>query len=134
MKEFVARFIRVFIWLIFIAVLPIECLKVASCKPISAYWERPPGLYDPSASCINEESLFKADITIAIITDLIIFLIPIPLTMSLSFPLRKKIRILLSLLSGSGAVGVAIYKGFLIFHPSATNDPTWNTAILIILT
>lgn len=121
-------------WLLLLTVLPIEGLKIASCRPISGYWTRPPVQSDPTIRCIDEQSLWKADITVAVTTDLIICIIPIPLTMILSFPLRKKIRILLSLLSGSGAVGVAIYKGILIFHPSPSSDPTWNSAILIILT
>lgn len=133
-NEIVARSIRIFIWLLLLTVFPIECLKLGICRPISAYWQPSTVLDQPRARCIDEQSLFKADITVAIMTDLIIFFIPIPLTLALSFPFRKKMRILLSLLSGSGAVGVAIYKGVLIFRPSGGNDPTWNVAILIILT
>lgn len=86
--------------------------------------------------CIDQDRLFKADITVAITTDMIIFCLPIPLIMSLSFPCRKKIRILLSLLSGSGPVIVALYKGYLVFHPKhheTSNDASWDIPLLSIL-
>lgn len=130
----VARAIHVLIFLLFLTLLPIECLKVAVCTPVSAYWELSTTTEALPKRCVDQETLFKADITVAIMTDFMILVIPIPLVYSLSFTLWKKIRILLSLATGSGAVGVALYKGILVFHPSPENDPTKNFAILTILT
>lgn len=130
-----ARSIRVLIWLLFLTLVPIQCVKLAVCRPVSAYWNLSTSPEAQARQCYpHQQTLFEADITIAIVTDLLILIIPIPLTMSLSFPLRKKIRMLLSLMSGSGAVGVAIYKGILIFHPTGGDDVPWNITILSILT
>lgn len=133
-EERVSKSIRILIWLLLITLLPVQSLKLAVCKPIPAYWELSNSLEEQARYCRqDQQSVFKADITIAIITDLLILIIPVPLTIPLSFPIRKKIRILRSLLSGSSAVCVAIYKGTLIFHPGG-NDATFNIAILFILT
>lgn len=106
------------------------------CRPVSAYWQLSVSPEELAVRCIEQDKLFKADITVAIATDLIIFCLPIPLVMSLSFPCGKKIRILLSLFSGSGAVIVALYKGILIFQPkqASIKDDSRNAPILSILT
>lgn len=139
-EQRVSRAIKTFIWLLLLILLPVQCFKLAICNPVPAYWELSTSHEEQARYCSqNQQMLFEADITIAIITDLLIFVIPIPLTISLSFPVRKKVRILLSLLSGSGAVGVAIYKGTLIFghrndETDGTWDGTWNGTILTLLT
>lgn len=133
-NHLVARWIQALIGLIFVTLLPIECLKIAICKPVSAYWKMSTTPDELAAHCVDQGTLFKADITIAIATDFMILLIPIPLVFSLSFTLWKKIRIVLSLATGGGAVGVALYKGILVFHPSPDNDPTKNFAVLAGLT
>lgn len=51
-----------------------------------------------------------------------------------SFPLRKKIRIMLSLMTGSGAVVVALYKGVLVYRFKGGKDSTWDFPILSTLT
>lgn len=132
-NHFVSRGIQVLIGLIFITLLPIECMKLAICKPVSAYWEMSTTPDELASRCVDQGTLFKADITVAILTDFMILIIPIPLVFSLSFTLWKKIRILLSLATGGGAVGVALYKGILVFNPSPENDATKNYAILSIL-
>lgn len=132
-KHLVARAIKVMVVLLFITLVPIECLKIAICRPVSAYWEMSTTPEELALRCVDQGKLFKADIAVAIVTDFIILLMPIPLVFSLSFPLRKKIRILLSLATGGGAVGVALYKGILVFNPVPGNDTTKNFALLTVL-
>lgn len=128
-----ARAIHVLILLLFLTLLPIEGLKLGVCRPVSAYWTLATSSAQLAARCVDQGTLFKADITVAILTDFMILLIPIPFVFSLSFSLGKKIRILLSLATGGGAVGVALYKGILVFSPSPEQDPTKDFAILSVL-
>lgn len=130
----VARAMHVLIALLFLTLLPIECMKIAVCRPVSVYWELSTTPDVLAKLCVDQATLFKADITVAIITDFMILIIPMPLVFSLSFTLWKKIRILLSLATGSGAVGVALYKGIAVFNPSPEHDPTKNYASLAVLT
>lgn len=90
-EERVSKSIRILIWLLLITLLPVQSLKLAVCKPIPAYWELSNSLEEQARYCRqDQQSVFKADITIAIITDLLILIIPVPLTIPLSFPIRKK--------------------------------------------
>lgn len=130
----VARAMHFLIALLFLTLLPIECMKVAVCRPVSVYWEMSTTPDELAKHCVDQGTLFKADITVSIMTDFMILIIPMPLVFSLSFTLWKKIRILLSLATGSGAVGAALYKGIVIFRPSSEHDPTKNYASLTVLT
>lgn len=128
-----ARGIQVLIGLLFITLLPIECLKIAICRPVSAYWELSTTPEELVSRCVDQGTLFRADITVAIMTDFMIFLIPIPLVFSLSFTVWKKIRIFLSLATGGGAVGVALYKGILVFNLGPDDETTRAYAVLSVL-
>ncbi|KAL6362431.1 hypothetical protein LRP88_03713 [Fusarium phalaenopsidis] len=102
----VSKGIRIFIWCLLLGYVPIEFLRIFTCFPIRTYW-------DPSvnnAHCLNQRKIFFSSLSLSIVTDLIILIVPIPLTWKLRMPLRKKIKIVLLLGAGGVATALTMYR------------------------
>ncbi|KAF4446232.1 hypothetical protein F53441_10117 [Fusarium austroafricanum] len=98
----VSKALRIFIWALLIAYLPILFLRIFDCYPIRTYW-------DPTvknAHCLNQRKIFFSDLSISIVTDLLILLVPVPLTWKLSMTIAKRIKIVLLL--GAGGIATAL--------------------------
>lgn len=104
-RRWVSRGLYGFIFFLIAAYTPIQILKIRVCTPIRAYW-------DPKVhgKCLNQRVLFLCDISLAIITDLIILLIPIPLVWKMSGSWKKKLKIMLLLGAGGIAVVIVIVR------------------------
>jgi hypothetical protein len=61
-----------------------------ACKPIRMSYD----ITFTDGSCIDREALFKATAIFAIITDIFIILIPIPMVITLHLSLRKKLGLI----------------------------------------
>lgn len=103
-----SKAIRIFIAILAISYIPLQVMKMLVCRPIFAYWEAPehPGI---KRNCFDQTKLFLGDCAVSIVTDFIIFLIPIPLAWKMEAPRKEKIKIVLML----GAGGVATSATFL---------------------
>lgn len=101
----VFRGIRLFILFLIIAYTPIQVLKIRVCTPIRAYWNT-----SVHGHCLDQRKLFLSDISLAIITDLVILIIPIPLTWGMGASWKKKLKVMLLLGAGGVATGVTIYR------------------------
>jgi hypothetical protein len=105
-EQRVSKGIRIFIWCLLLGYVPIEFLRIFTCFPIRTYW-------DPSvknAHCLNQRKIFFSSLSLSIVTDLIILIVPIPLTWKLRMPLRKKIKIVLLLGAGGVATALTMYR------------------------
>lgn len=105
-KEKVVKGIHIFIIALLVAYLPIQIAKTVVCIPIQAYWN--PSI--KNATCLDQQKLFISDICLAIFTDFVIFLLPVPLIWSLRMPLRKKIKFAVLLGCGGVATAVTIWR------------------------
>jgi hypothetical protein len=84
--------------------------------------------------CLDQRRIFLFGLSLAIFTDFVILLVPIPLTWSLRVPLRKKIKIMAMLGAGGIATGMTIlrmYKAVKFIH---SNDVTADFASLVLTT
>jgi hypothetical protein len=101
-------------------------LKIIVCIPVQAFW-------DPSidGKCLNQPTLFVADTSIAILTDIVILLAPIPLTWSMQLPFKKKIKIVSIMGIGGIAVGITVWRVVLVVAYLHAKDATWWVALLI---
>ncbi len=80
--------------------VPALFLKLFRCSPIRKAWQP-----DVRGKCIiTQYSILLADVIISIITDLTIFLIPIPLVWNLQITLKRKLRIFIVFAGGLGYV------------------------------
>lgn len=127
MKETVARAIYIFIVVLGLAYLPVQLIKTFICTPIYAYWE----VDVPGATCLPQRKVFISDLCLAILTDFIVLLLPIPLTYSLRLPMFKKIKVVALLGIGGAAVALVIYRMYLVI--SLFEDSTDVTSDFVVL-
>jgi len=93
-------------------------LKIRVCWPISAYWL---GEHD---KCFSQSALITADAIISTVTDVIILLLPLPLTWSLQLPPKKKMRVGCMLAVGGLAAAFSAYRLYLILKHGHSPDTT----------
>lgn len=79
-------------------------MKIRVCWPISAYWL---GYHE---KCFNQSAIITADAVISTVTDVIILLLPLPLTWSLQLSPTKKIRVACMLAVGGLAAAFSAYR------------------------
>lgn len=105
------------------------------CKPISAYWKGTSQITINGANpyCLDQARLFNADMTVAILADLIILVIPIPLTLNMRLPGRVRLKIILMLSVGGSALGTVVFKVYKTLELIPSNDLTVDFSILSIL-
>lgn len=128
-NTFVSRCIRIFITVLLLAYLPIQGLKTFICRPISAYWEvvETSGVTGSNSECFDQSVLFMCDILIAIITDFIILILPIPLVWSMDTSWRQKIKYIILLGAGGCATATTMMRAYFnvqLMHSSGTSACT----------
>ncbi|KZL77962.1 integral membrane protein [Colletotrichum tofieldiae] len=128
--ERTSRGIRIFIITLFICYVPLQTLKTVICLPISSFWDP----RTPNPKCLNQRKIFIADLSLAIITDFIILVLPIPLLWGLRMPLRKKLKILTLLGAGGIATAVTVYRMYLVVQFLTSKDVTADFVVLDIVT
>lgn len=117
--------IRLYVWFLLIAYLPVQFVKIFICWPIAHYWDDSiPG------SCLDQPKIFLTDTAIAIVTDFIILLLPIPLIWRLHMPVRKKVKVAIMLGAGGAAVAVACYREYKIYLFQSTKDRTGDFVVM----
>ncbi|KAM5528613.1 hypothetical protein FOXYSP1_19094 [Fusarium oxysporum f. sp. phaseoli] len=85
-------------------------IKIFICWPISAYWK------GETDKCLNQSAIIFADTIISAISDLVILLLPTPLTWSLQLSRRKRLRVIGILCAGGVATAFSIYRLAMILH------------------
>ncbi|RSL86735.1 hypothetical protein CEP51_002626 [Fusarium floridanum] len=126
----VSKGIKIFIGCLLLGYIPIEFLRIFTCFPIRTYW-------DPSvknAHCLNQRKIFFSSLSLSIVTDLIILIVPIPLTWKLRMPLRKKIKIVLLLGAGGVATGLTMFRTYKAVKFLDSDDITVDYTPIDILT
>ncbi|KAK2685566.1 hypothetical protein QWA68_015856 [Fusarium oxysporum] len=93
-------------------------IKIFICWPISAYWK---GEID---KCLNQSAIIFADAIISVISDLVILLLPTPLTWSLQLSRRKRLRVIGILCAGDVATAFSIYRLAMILHEGKSVNQT----------
>ncbi|KPM41738.1 hypothetical protein AK830_g4853 [Neonectria ditissima] len=129
-EERISKAIHIFIWALLVAYIPLQVIKTVVCIPISSLWD--PTVRD--VHCINQRKVFFCDVSLAILTDLIVLLVPIPLTWRLRMPLRKKIKILVLLSAGGVATAVTVFRTYKVAQFLDSGDLTADFVVIDILT
>ncbi|KAG5992423.1 hypothetical protein E4U54_003650 [Claviceps lovelessii] len=101
-------------------------VKIFVCWPISAYWR------GESEKCLNHGAIIIADSVVSVVSDLVILLLPVPLTWSLQLPLKKRLRVIGMLCAGGIATAFSIYRLHLILTElkSANQSVVFEKVIL----
>ncbi|KAK2666970.1 hypothetical protein RAB80_017391 [Fusarium oxysporum f. sp. vasinfectum] len=93
-------------------------IKIFICWPISAYWK------GETDKCLNQSAIIFADAIISVISDLVILLLPTPLTWSLQLSRRKRLRVIGILCVGGVATAFSIYRLAMILHEGKSVNQT----------
>ncbi|WKT53965.1 hypothetical protein QSH57_004549 [Fusarium oxysporum f. sp. vasinfectum] len=93
-------------------------IKVFICWPISAYWK------GETDKCLDQSAIITADAIISVISDLVILLLPTPLTWSLKLSTRKRLRVIGILCAGGVATAFSIYRLAMILHEGKSVNQT----------
>lgn len=92
-------------------------IKLGMCQPVQAYWT----LQKP-AFCLDQQAALVSDSVISMATDMIILVLPLPLTWSLQMPTSKKLKVIGMLSAGGLATGFSVYR--LVLVTSSTDGMT----------
>lgn len=112
-------FIYILLGLLTIYYIIAEGIKLGMCEPVSAFWTKAPGAF-----CLDQQAALIADSVISLATDLIILILPLPLTWSLQMPLNKKLRVIGMLSAGGLATAFSIYRLVLVIQQGQSQDMT----------
>lgn len=85
-------------------------IKIRMCDPIPRYW-----LGDEvKGSCLDQNAALIADSVISVVSDIIILILPLPLTWSLQMSRNKKLRVIGLLGAGGLATAFSLYRLVLV--------------------
>ncbi|KAJ4391530.1 hypothetical protein N0V93_005148 [Gnomoniopsis smithogilvyi] len=113
----VSKLIHLFIVLILLAYLPIAFLKIFICRPITAYWDNfettdGGAVTGGNSNCRGQATLFMGDISISIITDVLILILPIVMSWRMEATWRQKLKIMVLLGAGGAATVTTVVRAY----------------------
>lgn len=113
-------FIYVFLGIMLAYYIPAVVVKIRICVPIAKFWST-----DLKGTCLNERSIILADAVVSVVSDMVILLLPLPLTLSLQMPTKKKIRVMGILGAGGLACASSIVRLVFIVYTASSPDSTY---------
>lgn len=101
-------------------------VKIRICGPIPRYWlgDQVPG------TCLDQTAALIADSVISVVSDLIILILPLPLTWSLQMSRNRKLRVIGLLGAGGLATGFSLYRLVLVLRGSSDEGLMFVRVIL----
>lgn len=94
-------------------------VKIRICSPIAKFWDT-----DIDGTCLDETSIILADAIVSVVSDSIILILPLPLTMGLQMSTKKMMTVIAILGAGGFAVVVSIIRLALIVVTGQSKDVT----------
>ncbi|KAJ5551094.1 hypothetical protein N7535_000964 [Penicillium sp. DV-2018c] len=110
-------FIKFFAGLMLAYYIPAVIVKIRICNPISKFWDA-----SVNGSCLDQTSIILADAVVSSVSDLIILVLPFPLTWSLQMTTKRKLRVMGILGAGGLAVAASIIRLALIVATGQSKD------------
>ncbi|KAK3903666.1 hypothetical protein C8A05DRAFT_32607 [Staphylotrichum tortipilum] len=93
------------------------------CVPVAAFWDS-----TVDGFCLNSEAIWYVMAGVNVVTDFIVFSMPIPVISSLHLPTKQKILLLVVFTLGIFPCGVSIYRIRTLAAAADSTDPTWDNA------
>ncbi|KAL4779642.1 hypothetical protein BJX76DRAFT_340173 [Aspergillus varians] len=109
-------FIQIFLGALTIYYTIAEIVKIRMCDPVPAYWTLEP------ASCLDQRAALIADSVISVVSDILILVLPLPLTWSLQMSRNKKLRVVGMLSAGGLATAFSVYRLALVVRDGSSAD------------
>jgi hypothetical protein len=99
--------------------LPVVIIKSMICRPVRLFWD-----HGVPGKCFNQRALILADSVISVLSDLIIFAVPLPLASDLNMPFKKKLRVAAIFSAGGLACVTSIIRLVDIVHNGMSPNQT----------
>jgi hypothetical protein len=110
-------FIKIFMGIMLAYYIPAVIVKIRICNPIPRFWDD-----TIAGTCLDKNSIILADAVVSVVSDLIILILPIPLTWSLQMSTKRKMRVMAILGAGGLAVASSIIRLALIVVTGQSTD------------
>ncbi|GAB7357543.1 hypothetical protein MBLNU459_g0060t1 [Dothideomycetes sp. NU459] len=98
------------------------CSTAFSCAPISYFWDKD----IPGGRCLNLNAIWFSNASLNIVTDVAIFVLPIPVLSELHLPKRQKWGLMGVFALGAFVCLTSILRLRALYDLSASQDVTWN--------
>ncbi|KAF5679397.1 integral membrane protein [Fusarium heterosporum] len=99
----------------------IALLNTLVCVPVARFWDSTlPG------RCLDFLTLWYVMAGFNLVTDLGVFLIPLPVIKSLNLPMKQKIMLFMVFSLGFFTCAISIYRIHTLKTASSTKDPNWD--------
>ncbi|KAF4989001.1 hypothetical protein FDECE_14855 [Fusarium decemcellulare] len=120
---YMARFIKPMMALIVTCYVIIVIVVCTYCRPFHKYWQVYP---DPGTKCYPDTSgLYVAVLTMNLITDTLIVIIPLPVIFQARMPILKKLGMMLLLSAGVFIMVAAILRVYMSFTSKSGAAPAF---------
>ncbi|KAL2003541.1 hypothetical protein VTN02DRAFT_3431 [Thermoascus thermophilus] len=122
---FFAMFFVLGYWItVFVAIL-------SGCRPLSYFWQQ---YTDPEVGgfCIDIPLFFYGNGIAAMLIDVIILCVPIPIVLGLQMPTSQKLAVIGILLLGSFVCVAGIVRIIMLHRITVGTDPTWTMAAVFV--
>jgi hypothetical protein len=113
-------FIYIFLGCLCVYYIVALIIKIRMCYPIPLYWLGED--FKGQGSCLDQAAALIADSVISVVSDLIILVLPLPLTWSLQMSRSRKLRVIGLLGAGGLATGFSVYRLILVLKDGNTSD------------
>ncbi|KAJ9268552.1 hypothetical protein DTO271D3_3098 [Paecilomyces variotii] len=114
-------FIYIILGIMLAYYIPAVIVKIRICSPISYFWTK-----SGHGTCLDESAIILADAVVSVVSDLVILTLPLPLTLSLQMPFRKKMRVMAILGAGGLACASSIIRLIFIVDFASSPDGTYQ--------
>ncbi|KAJ5903893.1 hypothetical protein N7504_006276 [Penicillium tannophilum] len=95
-------------------------VKIRMCDPVPYYWLG--SKLQGRGTCLDQTAALIADSVISLVSDIIILILPLPLTWSLQMPRNKKLRVIGLLGAGGLATAFSLYRLVLVLTEGQSAD------------
>lgn len=95
-------------------------VKIRICAPIPRYWLGE----EVEGSCLDQTAALIADSVISVVSDIIILILPLPLTWSLQMSRNRKLRVIGILGAGGLATAFSLYRLVLVLRDGNSPNQT----------
>ena len=95
-----------------------------NCIPVAKFWDTSIGGF-----CFSKKALWFSNASVHILTDVAIFVIPIPVLRSLRLPLKQRIGVIL--IFALGSLYVNDFLPFKVPSSSSSSFPHWISFLIV---
>ncbi|KFZ18480.1 hypothetical protein V501_01188, partial [Pseudogymnoascus sp. VKM F-4519 (FW-2642)] len=127
LRIFVDKRMRITCWVLLVAVTLYSLTTIFcaafTCYPVHFFWDTDAA---GSHTCLDQKSLWFANASLNIVTDMLVLICPMPALSHLQLPKRQKIGVMLVFAIGGVTVIMSILRLHSLYVISVSKDVSWD--------